>query len=53
MTTYLMYMRMIDSKIKHLLNEVIGHSHMYRKQYHIYRDKPQLFVYKKKKKWII
>ena len=24
---------MIDSKIKHLLNDVIGHSHMYRKQY--------------------
>ena len=23
---------MIDSKIKHLLNGVIGHSHMYRKQ---------------------
>ena len=22
--------------------------HMYRKQYHIYRDKPQLFGYKKK-----
>ena len=41
---------MIDSKIKHLLNDVIGHSHMYRKQYHIYRDKPQLFGYKKN--WI-
>ena len=38
---------MIDSKIKHLLNDVIGHSHMYRKQYHIYRDRPQLFGYKK------
>ena len=34
---------MIDSKIKHLLNEVIGHSLMYLKQYHIYQDKPQLF----------
>ena len=31
---------MIDSKIKHLLNDVIGHSHKQRKQYHIYRDKP-------------
>ena len=41
---------MIDSKIKHLLNDVIGHSHMYRKQYHIYRDRPQLFEYKKN--WI-
>ena len=41
---------MIDSKIKHLLNDVIGHSHMYRKQYHIYWDKLQLFGYKKKKK---
>ena len=41
---------MIDSKIKHLLNDVIGHSHMYIKQYHIYRDKPQLFGYKKKKR---
>ena len=40
--------RMTDSKIKHLLNDVIGHLHMYRKQYHIYRDKPQLFGYKKK-----
>ena len=38
---------MTDSKIKHLLNDVIGHSHMYCKQYHIYRDKPQLFGYKK------
>ena len=37
---------MIDSKIN-LLNGVIGHSHMYRKQYHIYWDKPQLFGYKK------
>ena len=37
---------MIDSKIKHLLNVVIGHSYMYRKQYHIYRDKLQLFGYK-------
>ena len=27
--------RMIDSKIKHLLNDVIGHSHMYRKLYRI------------------
>ena len=42
--------RMIDSKIKHLLNGVIGHLHMYCKQYHIYRDKPQLFGYKKN--WI-
>ena len=42
---------MIDSKIKHLLNDVIGHSHMYRKQYQIYQDKPQLFGYKKKN-WI-
>ena len=41
---------MSDSKIKHLLNDVIGHSHMYHKQYHIYRDKPQLFGYKKN--WI-
>ena len=39
---------MIDSKIKRLLNDVIGHSHMYHKQYHIYCDKPQLFGYKKK-----
>ena len=35
---------MIDSKIKHFLNDVIGHSHMYRKQYHIYRI-TQLFGY--------
>ena len=28
----------------------LGHSHMYRSQYHIYRDKPQLFGYKKN--WI-
>ena len=41
---------MINSKIKYLLNDVIGLSHMYRKQYHIYRDKPQLFGYKKN--WI-
>ena len=34
---------MIDSKIKHLLNDVNGHSHMDRKQYHIYQGKPQLF----------
>ena len=40
---------MIDSKIKHLLNDIIGHSHMYRKQHHIYWDKPQLFGDKKKK----
>ena len=41
---------MIDSKIKHLLNDVIGHSHMYRKQYHIYRDNSNYFDTKKKKK---
>ena len=42
------YPRMTDSKIKHLLNDVIGHSLMYHKQYHIYCDKLQLFGYKKK-----
>ena len=39
---------MADSKIKHLFNDVIGHSHMYRKLYHIYHDKPQLFWIQKK-----
>ena len=39
---------MIDSKIKRLLNDIIGHSYMYCKQYHIYQDKLQLFGYKKK-----
>ena len=39
---------MTDSKIKQLLNDVIGHSHMNRKQHHIYRDK----LPKKKKNWM-
>ena len=38
---------MTDFKLKHLLNDVIGPLHMYRSQYHIYSDKPQLFGYKK------
>ena len=37
---------MMDSKIKHLLNVVIWHWHMYRKQYHIYKT-PIIWIQKK------
>ena len=43
---------MIDSKIKHLLNDAIGHSHMYRKQYHIYQITQLMNYLDTRKKWI-
>ena len=46
---------MIDSKIKHLLNDVIGHLHMYRKQLNnttFTEINPNYLDTKKKKNWI-
>ena len=39
---------MIDSKIKHLLNDVIGHSHMYRNNTTFTKINPNYLDTKKK-----